>query len=155
MEGPIPSVTVLLCLHGAGGQQPERNPMRKKITIEQHGESLQKQVSRICRSAGKLTESDAKVTSMVKEALHRAVDNSRVVTKIVIAAVLLTLVSAQAGDKDKTKSKWRHEPTPNYILRRQEAGLVRGTPIRSFYVGHRRIDYYRDGSAFEGDNRVN
>jgi hypothetical protein len=74
--------------------------------------------------------------------------------KLIIAGALLlaALSGARAGDKEKHEQKREHEP--NYILRRQEAGLVRGTPIRSFYVGHRRIDYYRDGSAFEKDVRV-
>ena len=83
--------------------------------------------------------------------LRRAVTNvyKSAIAVLVMAAASVTL----AGDKDKTVDV-KKEREPNYILRRQEAGLVRGTPIRSFYIDHRRIDFYRDGSAFEKDYRV-
>ncbi len=66
----------------------------------------------------------------------------------------LAMLSARADDaKEKTKEK--HETKPNYILRRQEAYQVRGVPVRRLIIGKREIDIYRDGSAFEGDHRVN
>ena len=64
------------------------------------------------------------------------------------------LLVAAADSKEPRKAK-RHKPNINYILRRQEAYQVRGVPVRSILTHGRRIDIYRDGSAFEGDNRVN
>ncbi len=71
----------------------------------------------------------------------------------ILTVIVLGLVAATAEGGDR-KLKPKRETQPNYILRRQEAYQVRGVPIRSFYTHGRRIDYYRDGSAFEGDNRI-
>jgi hypothetical protein len=40
----------------------------------------------------------------------------------------------------------------NYILPRQEAGQVQGTPTSRLVIGKREIDVYRNGLMFEGDN---
>lgn len=68
-----------------------------------------------------------------------------VVTSCVLA------MSAHAGD-DRRCDKPREQR--NYILRRQRAYQVRGTPTQRLYIGGRKIDIYRDGSAFEKDNRA-
>jgi hypothetical protein len=78
--------------------------------------------------------------------------NEQIMKTILRSVALLMVVAAGARAGDEKKEK--REPEPNYILRRQEAYLVRGTPIRSLYIGKRRIDFYRDGSAFEKDQRV-
>ncbi|PYI97968.1 MAG: hypothetical protein DME98_06195 [Verrucomicrobia bacterium] len=46
------------------------------------------------------------------------------------------------------------ERNRNYILRRQEAGLVQGTPTSRLIIGKREIDVYRNGLMFEGDHVV-
>ena len=46
------------------------------------------------------------------------------------------------------------ERNHNYILRRQEAGLVSGVPTIRRIIGKREIDIYRNGLMFEKDNVV-
>jgi hypothetical protein len=48
----------------------------------------------------------------------------------------------------------RHRSSRNYILRRQEAGQVQGTPTSRLISSKREIDIYRNGLMFEGDNVV-
>ena len=63
--------------------------------------------------------------------------------------LLLTLGMAQAEPRQRHSDRNR-----NYILRRQEAGLVSGTPTIRRIIGKREIDIYRNGLMFEGDNVV-
>ena len=66
-------------------------------------------------------------------------------TALLIAA---TVCTAQAEPR-------QHKHNRNYILRRQEAGLVSGVPtIRRIRGGNREIDIYRNGLMFEKDNVV-
>lgn len=60
----------------------------------------------------------------------------------------MTLGMVQAEPR---QSKERNR---NYILRRQEAGLVQGTPTSRLIIGKREIDVYRNGLMFEGDHVV-
>ena len=69
----------------------------------------------------------------------------------IVAVIVLGLVAGTADGGDRKPKRDTH---PNYILRRQEAYQVRGVPVRSIYTHGRRIDIYRDGSAFEGDQRI-
>jgi hypothetical protein len=46
------------------------------------------------------------------------------------------------------------ERNQNYILRRQEAGLVSGVPTSRRIIGKREIDIYRNGLMFEKDHVV-
>jgi hypothetical protein len=46
------------------------------------------------------------------------------------------------------------ERNHNYILRRQEAGLVSGVPTIRRIIGKRQIDVYRNGLMFERDHVV-
>jgi hypothetical protein len=62
--------------------------------------------------------------------------------------ILLTLGMAQAEPRQST------ERNRNYILRRQQAGLVTGTPTTRRIIGKREIDIYRNGLMFERDNVV-
>jgi len=62
--------------------------------------------------------------------------------------ILLTLGMAQAEPRQS------RERNRNYILRRQEAGLVSGTPTIRRIIGKREIDIYRNGLMFEKDNVV-
>ena len=62
--------------------------------------------------------------------------------------ILLTPVMTQAEPR---QSKERNR---NYILRRQEAGLVSGVPTSRLIIGKREIDIYRNGLMFEKDNVV-
>jgi hypothetical protein len=66
------------------------------------------------------------------------------------ALILVTLVELAQAEPRKT----RRSEHKNYILRRQEAGLVSGVPVIRRYRGGRVIDIYRDGSMFEKDNYV-
>jgi len=63
--------------------------------------------------------------------------------------LLLTLGMAQAEPRQRHSDRNR-----NYILRRQDAGLVSGTPTIRRIIGKREIDIYRNGLMFEGDNVV-
>jgi len=63
--------------------------------------------------------------------------------------IVATITTAQAEPRQ------RHaEHNRNYILRRQEAGLVSGVPTTRRIIGKREIDIYRNGLMFEGDNVV-
>ena len=66
-------------------------------------------------------------------------------TALLIAA---TVCTAQAEPRQ------RHAEHKNYILRRQEAGLVSGVPTTRRIIGKREIDIYRNGLTFEGDHVV-
>ncbi|PYJ34299.1 MAG: hypothetical protein DME88_05640 [Verrucomicrobia bacterium] len=59
--------------------------------------------------------------------------------------ILMTLGMAQAEPCHSQR---------NYILRRQEAMPALGTPTFRMNYGKRKIDYYRNGLMFEGDNVV-
>jgi hypothetical protein len=62
--------------------------------------------------------------------------------------IFATVATAQAEPR-------QHKHNRNYILRRQEAGLVSGVPmIRRIRGGNREIDIYRNGTMFEKDNVV-
>ena len=62
--------------------------------------------------------------------------------------IAATVCTAQAEPR-------QHKHNRNYILRRQEAGLVSGVPtIRRIRGGNREIDIYRNGLMFEKDNVV-
>jgi len=69
--------------------------------------------------------------------------------RIITIAVLIfvTLGMAQAEPRQSKRNY-------NYILRRQEAGLVSGVPTLRRIIGKREIDIYRNGLMFEGDNVV-
>jgi hypothetical protein len=71
--------------------------------------------------------------------------NPRLTTAVLLA---VTLGMAQAEPR---QSKERNH---NYILRRQEAGLVTGVPTMRRIIGKREIDVYRNGLMFEGDHVV-
>jgi hypothetical protein len=66
---------------------------------------------------------------------------------IAIAMLMLTVVGLAQAEP-------RHRSSRNYILRRQEAGQVQGTPTSRLIIGKREIDIYRNGLMFEGDNVV-
>ena len=72
------------------------------------------------------------------------------VLKTATAALLIvaTVATAQAEPRQST------ERNRNYILRRQEAGLVSGVPTSRLIIGKREIDVYRNGLMFEKDNVV-
>jgi len=62
--------------------------------------------------------------------------------------IVATVATAQAEPR---QSKERNQ---NYILRRQEAGLVSGVPTTRRIIGKREIEIYRNGLMFEKDNVV-
>jgi len=68
-------------------------------------------------------------------------------TVLLIVALLAT---AQADDKHERERKEHH----NYIIERQELGLVQGVPTSRLIIGKREVDIYRDGKMFEKDNLV-
>ena len=71
--------------------------------------------------------------------------------RITATAVLLFLTLGMLAQAEPRQSKERN---PNYILRRQEAGLVSGVPTTRRIIGKREIDIYRNGLMFEKDNVV-
>ena len=64
---------------------------------------------------------------------------------IALAMIVTTLATAQAEPRHTQR---------NYILRRQEAGLVQGAPTMRRIIGKREIDIYPNGLMFEKDNVV-
>jgi hypothetical protein len=74
----------------------------------------------------------------------------RLVVAVLKTALLIvaTVATAQAEPRDSI------ERNRNYILRRQEAGLVSGVPTSRLIIGKREIDIYRNGLMFEGDHVV-
>jgi hypothetical protein len=66
--------------------------------------------------------------------------------------IVATLATAHAGDRKRHESK-RHE-SHNWIIERQQAGLVRGVPISRRIIGSREIDIYPNGMMFEKNNLV-
>ena len=71
--------------------------------------------------------------------------------KILAIAVLIVATVATAAQAEPRQSKERNQ---NYILRRQEAGLVSGVPTTRRIIGKREIDVYRNGLMFERDHVV-
>ncbi len=71
--------------------------------------------------------------------------------KILATAVLLLLTLVELTQAEPRQSKERNH---NYILRRQQAGLVSGVPTIRRIIGKREIDIYRNGLMFEKDNVV-
>jgi hypothetical protein len=74
----------------------------------------------------------------------------RLVVAVLKTALLIvaTVATAQAEPRQST------ERNRNYILRRQEAGLVSGVPTTRRIIGKREIDVYRNGLMFERDHVV-
>jgi hypothetical protein len=70
----------------------------------------------------------------------------RIITTAVLILLMLELTQAEPR-----QSKERNH---NYILRRQEAGLVSGVPTIRRIIGKREIDIYPNGLMFEKDNVV-
>ena len=71
--------------------------------------------------------------------------------RITATAVLLLLTLGMLAQAEPRQSKERNH---NYILRRQEAGLVSAVPTIRRIIGKREIDIYRNGLMFEKDNVV-
>ena len=70
--------------------------------------------------------------------------------RILTIAVLLLLALVELAQAEPRK---RHE-SKNYIIRRQQAGLVRGVPTLRRIIGKREIDIYSNGLMFEKNNVV-
>jgi hypothetical protein len=70
-------------------------------------------------------------------------------TVVLLAAALIAL-TAHADDRRRAEKRESH----NYIIRRQQAYSVQGTPSSRLIIGKRQIDIYRNGLMFEGDNVV-
>jgi hypothetical protein len=68
-----------------------------------------------------------------------------------LAALAITAQAEPRRERDRPDNR-------NYIIRRQQAGLVQGVPTGRLIIGKRQIDIYRgpNGSKllFEGDNLV-
>jgi hypothetical protein len=69
----------------------------------------------------------------------------------IIAIAVLILLTLELAQAEPRQSKERNH---NYILRRQQAGLVSGVPTMRRIIGKREIDIYRNGLMFEKDNVV-
>ena len=70
--------------------------------------------------------------------------------KTLTTAVLILLMLGMAQAEPCQSKEHNH----NYILRRQEAGLVQGVPTMRRIIGKREIDIDPNGLMFEGDNVV-
>jgi len=66
----------------------------------------------------------------------------------------LILTAATIATASAEPRKARHSDNRNYILRRQQAGLIQGPPTSRIYIGKRQIDVYSNGAMFEKDNLV-
>jgi len=71
---------------------------------------------------------------------------------LVILSAIMAL-PAFAGDREKHDRSHRREHH-NYIIERQEAYEVQGTPSDRIIIGRREIDVYPDGSMYEGNALV-
>ena len=69
----------------------------------------------------------------------------------IIATAVLIFLMLELTQAEPRQSKERNH---NYILRRQEAGLVSGVPTIRRIIGKREIDIYRNGLMFEKDHVV-
>jgi hypothetical protein len=71
--------------------------------------------------------------------------------RLITIAVLIvaTVAGAQAEPRQH-----KQRSSIDYIIRRQQAGLVQGVPITRRIIGKREIDIYRNGLMFEGDHVV-
>ena len=69
---------------------------------------------------------------------------------ITIAVLIVATVAAAQAEPRQHKQR----SSSDYILRRQQAGLVQGTPTIRRIIGKREIDIYRNGLMFEGDHVV-
>jgi hypothetical protein len=70
--------------------------------------------------------------------------------------VLLVAIAAaaHAGDRKRERHESKRQQSHNYIIERQQAGLVQGVPILRRIIGKREIDIYSDGSMYEKNNFV-
>ena len=68
--------------------------------------------------------------------------------------ITATAVCVYLGMLAQAEPRQSKERNHNYILRRQEAGLVSGVPTTRRIIGKREIDIYRNGLMFEKDNVV-
>jgi hypothetical protein len=71
----------------------------------------------------------------------------------VATLIVLAIAIAHADDKRRARRHERHE-NRNYIIERQQAYQVRGTPTSRLIIGKREIDVYRDGTMFERNHVV-
>jgi hypothetical protein len=75
----------------------------------------------------------------------------RLLTTTILIAMAIGLVHAEPRERDRRDNR-------NYIIRRQQAGLVQGPPTGRIIIGKREIDIYRGPNGtkllFEGDNLV-
>ena len=75
-----------------------------------------------------------------------------IATAVLILLTLVELTQAEPRQR-QSKERERHE-SHNYIIERQQAGLVRGVPTSRLIIGKREIDIYPDGSMYEKGNLV-
>jgi hypothetical protein len=70
--------------------------------------------------------------------------------RLAIAVLILVTIEMQTQAEPRQST----ERNRNYILRRQQVGLVSGVPTTRRIIGKREIDIYRNGLMFEKDNVV-
>ena len=75
-----------------------------------------------------------------------------IATAVLILLTLVELTQAEPRQR-QSKERERHE-SHNYIIERQQAGLVQGVPTSRLIIGKREIDIYPDGSMYEKGNLV-
>ena len=76
---------------------------------------------------------------------------------ILLAALVALAMTVNADDNRHDRShndRSDHSDHHNYILERQEAGLVSGVPTMRRIIGKREIDIYPNGMMFEKNNLV-
>jgi hypothetical protein len=69
--------------------------------------------------------------------------------KRLLTIAMLIVVAIGLAQAEPRKREQR-----NYILRRQQAYQVQGSPMSRLIIGKREIDIYRNGMMFEKDNLV-
>ena len=124
-------------------------------------ESIRSQIAQVQQNLALLMrrerEKAKKLAEMSRRSINHAQHASRALTAftrlvqkgVFVAIALVAISSAHADDRRK-----HDDDNKNYILRRQEAGLVEGVPTSRLIIGKREIDIYRNGLMFEKNNLV-
>jgi len=111
-------------------------------------------IERRCKALTKFEGKGPNPRNYVRMNASFMLTNLRRMSKIIgFAAMVALAVPAFAGDREKHDRSHRREHH-NYIIERQEAYEVQGTPSDRIIIGRREIDVYPDGSMYEGNALV-
>jgi hypothetical protein len=69
--------------------------------------------------------------------------------QLILAAAMIATACGEPRERNHNQRE-----SHNYIIERQQAGLVQGPPTSRIIIGRREIDVYRNGMIFEKNNLV-